>query len=96
MQIILTNPFSHESFQIVGNPMEVEAHLRKVFGPAVAFVPSGDLEGLLDVINRMHGVCLGIKEATDYAPPRRKASRRPISDDPWVREVDTDPKLSSI
>lgn len=96
MQIIITNPFTHDSTSIVGNPMEVEARLRNLFHPVLDFVPIGDLETMLDVVNRMHGVCLNIKEATDYNPPKRRASYRPTATDLWLREVDTDPKIQSI
>ena len=85
MEIQVTDLFQGQTQTFSGNPMEIEKQLRVALHRALAHVPHGDLQGLLDAVERMHGYSVVVKDAVNYAPPKRKFISRPTLTDTWVR-----------
>jgi len=98
MEVTITDIFTHQSTPFRGSPLEVEEGIRGYFrGAAFDHVPQGDLQGLLDALNHMYGYAVVVGEATNFIPPKRRATKRPLAvDDPWIREVDVIPPPSSL
>jgi hypothetical protein len=97
MEVTVTDVFHNQPNLISGNPMEVEEELREHFTGALSHIPHGDLEKVLDAVNRMYGVAVVVSNSSNFAPPKRKYAKRPVlGDDPWVREIDRTPPEENL
>jgi len=97
MRVQITNVFTNQTADLHGDPLTVEEQIRRFFHGGLVHVPHGDLQAVIEAAGRIHGYSVALVESVDYIPPKRRLITRPeATNDPWVREVDSDLDPTSL